>query len=151
MAMSIKKATLADLKQLSKLFDGYRVFYGQPSDVDGAEAFLRDRLSRDDSTVLLAVDGDTKTVVGFAQLYPSFSSVAMRPIWVLNDLFVAPSHRRTGVGKRLMDAVGQFAAQAGAIRVDLATARDNQTAKALYEACGYRLDQVFDHYKLKIV
>lgn len=69
---------------------------------------------------------------------------------ILNDLFVAPGARRRGVGRLLLDAVAVRARAAGACRVVLSTAQDNNTAKSLYHAAGYRLDGAFDHYEVSL-
>jgi ribosomal protein S18 acetylase RimI-like enzyme len=74
----------------------------------------------------------------------------MRPLWVLNDLFVTPEARRDGVGRLLLDAAAELGRSTGACRVVLSTAKDNAVAKALYEATGYRLDERFDHYELAL-
>lgn len=138
------------------LFDSYRVSNAQPADLDGARHFMRARLEQRDSVVILAAEsapaeGATKAQValGFAQLYPSFSSSAMRRIWILNDLFVAAEHRRNGVGTALLNAAAAYARGDNARRVILATAADNLAAQALYERCGYRRDAFF-HYQLDV-
>ncbi|MCI0457773.1 MAG: GNAT family N-acetyltransferase [Gemmataceae bacterium] len=137
---------------VAELFDGYRQFYRQPPDRDGARRFLSERLTNRDSVIFLAVEGDGAAArgLGFTQLYPSFSSVRMRPLWVLNDLFVVPEARRDGVGRRLLDAAAELGRSTGACRIVLSTAKDNIVAKALYEATGYQLDQQFDHYELTL-
>ncbi len=84
--------------------------------------------------------------LGFAQLYPSFSSVSMKRLWILNDLFVVPSSRRGGIGRALMAAAEDLARATSAKGLVLATQKTNATAKALYEARGWKLDDVFDHY-----
>lgn len=134
----------------SALFDAYRQFYGQAPDRDGARRFLTERLANGDSLLLLAVEGQPATGLGLAQVYPSFSSVRMKPIWILNDLFVAPEARRRGVGRLLLETVAQKAQGAGACRVILSTAKDNAHAKALYEKFGYHLDEQFAHYELPL-
>ena len=90
---------MADLRAVAALFDGYRQFYEQPADYPLAEAFIRDRLANDESVVFLALDRESRAGLGFVQLYPSFSSAAARRIWILNDLYVAPTARRRGVGR----------------------------------------------------
>ncbi|MDE2997440.1 MAG: GNAT family N-acetyltransferase [Bacteroidota bacterium] len=147
--VSVRLAELHDLETIAVLFDGYRVFYEQTSDVDGARAFIRERLTNADSVIFLAEDADG-TGLGFTQLYPLFSSVRMRSIWLLNDLFVARHARRLGVGHALMQRAQSFAAETGAAGLELATARDNDAAKSVYEDLGWSLDTEFDHYSFTV-
>ena len=150
MPIQIRRASLADLRTVAELFDGYRQFYGQPADFLLAEAFLRDRLTNDDSVIFLASDSASGTGLGFVQLYPSFSSVAARRIWILNDMFVAATARRRGVGRALLDAARDHGVATGAKRLVLSTAATNHEARALYESYGYKLDDVFLVYKLEL-
>ena len=146
--MQIRQAGISDLDGLVCLFDGYRVFYGQDSDRDRARAFLEDRFRQQDSVVFITFDGDE--AVGFTQLYPSFSSVSMVRIFILNDLFVAPEARGKGVGRALLAAAADHARNAGAIRLTLSTAFDNVTAQALYEAAGWIREARFISYNLAV-
>lgn len=139
--ISIHTATAVDLDILVPLFDRYRQFYGQPGDVPAARAFLHDRLVRGESTVLLASDGGW--VLGFIQLYPSFSSVSMAPIWVLNDLFVDVAGRRRGIGARLLEAAAAHARCSGAVRLTLSTGIDNLAAQSMYRAAGWVQNERF--------
>jgi GNAT superfamily N-acetyltransferase len=150
LTFQIRRASGADLHTIAELFDGYRQFYGQPADFPLALAFMRDRLALGDSALFLAVELQSGRALGFVQLYPSFSSVAARRIWILNDLFVAPLARRSGVGRGLMEAARDFAASTGARRLILSTAATNQEARALYDSCGYKQDDVFVTYKLEL-
>lgn len=138
MSLTIRHATVADLDRLAPLFDAYRVFYAQPSDLPRARDFLEQRLSQSQSTVLLAqLDG---SAAGFTQLYPLFSSVRTAPLWLLNDLYVAPQVRRRGVAQGLLQAAADFAKAQGAAGLMLETARDNTAARALYRAAGWSED-----------
>ena len=150
MPISITRAEESHLERLVVLFDAYRSFYGQESDRAATRHFLADRIKKGDSVLFVAVDVKTENLCGFAQLYPSYSSVALRRIWILNDLFVSEESRRTGIGQQLMAAVAELARTTQAARVDLATARENASAKKLYESNAYRIDDVFDHYKLVV-
>lgn len=147
--MLIMRATTTDLDAAAPLFDAYRQFYGQRSDVAAARAFLDERLRRDESVIFLAVaDDDDGEALGFTQLYPSFSSVSLRRLWILNDLFVAPNGRRGGVGRRLLERAREWAIETEAKGLVLATAVTNSTARALYESCGWQRDDEFQHYHL---
>lgn len=142
--VSIRSAEERDLPRLTELFDAYRVCYGQEPAAEQAEAYLRDRLQADDSQLFVAEAGGQ--LVGFVQLYPTLSSVAMRRVWILNDLFVAEESRRGGVASKLLERAEAFARETGAVRLELSTARDNRAAQALYEKHGWRRDEIFIHY-----
>lgn len=144
-ATTTRLATASDLPELAPLFDAYRQFYGQPADLPLATAFLRERLQKSESVVLLALNG-AQQAIGFCQLYPSFCSVAAQPIDVLYDLFVAPGARQAGAGKALLLAAEQLAAARGKARMDLTTAKTNTTAQAAYESLGWLRDEVFVAY-----
>ena len=147
--MTIEKALPDDLEQVAGLFDKYRQFYRQPSDLKAAMAFIRTRMDQSDSVILVA-RMTTGTLGGFTQLYPSFSSVRMARGWILNDLYVDAAWRKRGVGEALMNAAREFARQDGAVALWLATEKHNATAKRLYERLDYDLDRAFDHYELNL-
>ena len=136
MAIQCIRAGRDDLDRIASLFDAYRVFYGQRSDPPSACAFIVERLRSEDSLITLAVD-ETDLALGFAQAYPFLSSVAMRPIWVLNDLYVCTDHRRKGVGRALLEDMVARGRKAEIARLVLETAHDNTAAQRLYESCGW--------------
>jgi ribosomal protein S18 acetylase RimI-like enzyme len=138
-------ATLDDLAPVAALFDAYRQFYKQPADLPLARAFMRARLERKDSVVLVA-ESATKQVLGFCQLYPMFCSIRAAPTYTLYDLFVSPEARGTGAGRALMLAAQAHAAHTGAARLELSTAKDNTVAQSLYESLGWERDEVFFVY-----
>ena len=142
----VRRAQAVDLEGLVPLFDGYRQFYEQASNLSAARDFLRQRFARDESVIFIAHDGGQ--AAGFAQLYPTFSSVSIAPIVVLNDLFVAPEARKKGVGRLLLEAAARHAKDTGAIRLTLTTATTNTTAQALYESAGWKRDERFFTYHL---
>ena len=138
-AIQIRLALLDDIDAIAPLFDAYRGFYGQPSDVERARQWLHDRLQRAESVVLLATRDDIPA--GFTQLYPMFSSVRTARTWLLNDLYVDASARRGGVARALLDAAADFAREDGAAGIALETMRDNAPARALYRAAGWHEDE----------
>jgi ribosomal protein S18 acetylase RimI-like enzyme len=150
--LEIMPATEAQVEQIAPLFDAYRQFYHQPSDVGRAVDFLRQRLSRGESVVLLAQlhTGSEASAVGFAQLYPSFDSIALKPAWILYDLFVAPEARRLGVGRALLRASRALGERTSASELTLQTAIDNLPAQALYASEGWQRDDVYYTYLLTL-
>ena len=140
----IRQAVLADLDHLAVIFDEYRQFQKQPADLAAAHDFLRARFDHGESIVFLAHTGEQP--VGFAQLYPSFSSVSLKRVFILNDLFVTEVGRRQNVATRLLAAVEAYARSLDASRVTLNVARSNVAAQALYEARGWQQDDHFFMY-----
>jgi len=149
MSVQVRQATVHDLDTLVPLFDGYRQFYGKPSNPEGARAFLGARFAHHQSVILLAMDAGG-TGMGFTQLYPLFSSVRMVRTYLLNDMFVSPQARRQGVAAALLREAAAHARALGAASLSLSTALDNAPAQALYEALGWQRDHQFCEYTLTL-
>ncbi len=148
-AVAVTRADLGDLDALAPLFDAYRVFYKQPSDPALARAYLEKRMGAGEYLGFLARDAAGKPV-GFAMVSQTFSSVGLKRIWLLNDIFVDPAARRTGAGAALMAAVEAFAIETGAGRLDLFTARTNLTAQGVYKRAGWVEDADFLRFQKKL-
>lgn len=149
-APRILRATRETIEPLVPLFDAYRMFYRQESDLAAARSFLRQRTAREESAIFWAASPVDHAPWGFTQLYPSFSSISMKPVWILYDLYVVPGRRRQGVGRALMEHARRFAADSGAHSITLATAFDNVPGQSLYESLGYVRDQEFYYYELSL-
>jgi ribosomal protein S18 acetylase RimI-like enzyme len=149
--LHIRQGLLEDLDTLTPLFDAYRRFYGQEPAPERARAFLHERLVLRESVIFLAEvhAPDRAEPVGFMQLYPGFTSVAARRLWILNDLFVTPGARNRGVGRALLERAREHARATGACRVTLSTAADNMHAQGLYESFGFQRDTDI-HYSLPL-
>ncbi|MDK2743321.1 MAG: GNAT family N-acetyltransferase [Nitrospira sp. BO4] len=144
MTHTIRRATLHELDQLIPLFDAYCQFYGQQSDIMVAREYLSNRLVRDESVVLIAEDR-AGSAVGFVQLYPTFSSILAARMYLLSDMFVASHVRRRGIGTLLFKSAVDTVRAAGAVRVELATAITNTSARRLYEALGWQRDKFYQY------
>jgi ribosomal protein S18 acetylase RimI-like enzyme len=130
--------------ELSRLYIAYRVFYGEAPEHERATAFIRDRLTQSSGRYFLAWNGDT--AVGFMHLMPSTNTLAMRPIWLLEDLYVDVSARSRGVATALLSYAEAFARGNGAERITLATAHDNQAAQHIYRKLGYVREEHFWYF-----
>jgi ribosomal protein S18 acetylase RimI-like enzyme len=150
----IERARVEDTDSIAPLFDAYRQFYGAAPNLRGASTFIAARLERDESVILLARAlrraSEPSSVVGFAQLYPSFSSVSLGPIIVLNDLFVLPSWRRSSVARSLIAQTARHGERVGAIRIHLSTQLTNAPARRLYQSLDFIADQEFVHLSLDL-
>ncbi len=149
MSVKIEKATQDDVDDLSVLFNSYRIFYGQKSNLSLARLFIEQRLINNESVIFYA-ENENKEKVGFAQLYPSFSSVSVQKIWILNDLYVNESFRGLGIAKNLLSKIHHYAIETKAKGVSLETAHDNYKAKNLYQSLGYIEEKSFQSYFLSL-
>ena len=143
--MIVRQATIADLDLLVPMFDAYRQFYRKPPDRDLARRFLSERLQHDESIIFIAFQ-ENGAAAGFTQLFPSFSSGAAASILILNDLFVVPEARRSGIGRLLLKAAVDLGQAVGAVRLTLSTEVTNHAARSLYESAGWKLQTDFCVY-----
>lgn len=144
--MKICMVTQQTMGDVVPLFNAYREFYGQSSDLQQAEQFIQERVMGAESIICLAYLEEEP--VGFAQLFPVFSSVAMKRAFLLNDLFVAKQARKQGVAQALMEQCYSYCQQEDARYMMLETARDNVQAQKLYEKMGMTIDETVYYYSI---
>ncbi len=146
---NVRVATIADTEQLAQLFDLYRCFYGRESNLNESADFISERLKNNDS-VIFTVETDNRTLAGFTQLYPIFSSISAKKAWILNDLFVCDEFRSQGIASSLIRQSLVFCQNTGAEWVSLQTATDNFAAQRLYHKLGFVQDTQFLNYNYSL-
>ena len=135
--MDVRLIEAGDAELLLPLFDAYRQFYEQASDEAGGLDYLMARLSAGECSGVVAVD-EAGSGAGFGLVFPTFSSVRMKAIWVLNDFFVVPEHRGAGLAGRLMERLFAHAKESGIPQISLITHTTNARAQAHYRKMGWK-------------
>jgi ribosomal protein S18 acetylase RimI-like enzyme len=135
--IEIRKIDKDEYRLVADMFNKYRVFYKQASDLELAKEYLRERLSNNEAQVFLAYDSIASEVLGFTLLYARFSSVSTIKNWHIGDLYVEPNQRKRGIGQKLLQTAVDFATEQKAKFVSLNTAKDNFTAQKVYEDFGF--------------
>lgn len=148
MSENIKRANKNDANIIGEVFNLYRVFYKQDSNVEIAQKYIADRLTNNESVIFFAEDNDK--CIAFTQLYPTFDSVNVRQKIVLYDLFVREEYRRKGFAKLLMNAAKQYASDNNFGSIELSTGKTNTQGQSLYESLGYIRDNEYYTYDLEI-
>ena len=149
--MRIIQATLEHLDLITPLFVKYREFYGELPFPDSSRAFLEKRLRRKESVIYLALpDEDDKRLLGFCQLYPSYSSLSLKRVWILNDIYVAEDARRMLVADTLMRTAKKMAKETQAVRMRVSSKITNKVAHKTYESIGFFEDTEFKNYVLPV-
>lgn len=144
--MKVIQAHTNHLLLLAPLFQQYRSFYKHNDALADCEEFLSERMTNCDSIILLAVNDDETEGLGFTQLYPCFSSIAMKKIWILNDLFVSEAARRQGCAQTLLKHAIEFSEASEAYRLELKTEVNNLGAQKLYNSFGFYEQDAYKHY-----
>tara|TARA_B110000483_G_C18177744_1_gene535667 strand:+ start:716 stop:1162 length:447 start_codon:yes stop_codon:yes gene_type:complete len=144
--MQIRETKNRDIEQLAELFDEYRVFYRNDSDVNAAKNFLADRIKYRDSEIFVCETNEDK-LVGFVQLYPLFSSTRMQKLWLLNDLFVTPEFRGMEISIHLIDRAKKLVRDSSACAMFLETEKSNMIGNKLYTKTGFKLNLGSNFYE----
>ena len=144
MSTVIREIQQNDIPRVASLFDAYRVFYGKMPDQPAALAFITARFQQKDSVIFVAENHGR--LVGFTQLYPLFSSVRMKKLWLLNDLFVDANSRGKGISIQLLDRAKQLCRDTKAAGMYLETAKSNDIGNTLYPRAGFKLNDEHNFY-----
>ena len=143
--MQVREAKLSDLKNLSVLFNSYRMFYGKESDLKVAEEFLRSRIENKDSKIFICEFNNELS--GFVQLYPIFSSTRVSKYWLLNDLFVDINKRGKGYSKLLIERSKELVIESKACGMMLETEKSNNIGNMLYHSTGFKKNELCNFYE----
>ncbi len=127
----------------------YCDFYGDPSEDDELLALSRSLIADPDCEGLqiIARDGHGQPV-GFATIYWSWSTLSAGRIAVMNDLYVAPAGRGTGLAEALIEECRQRARRRGCVSLEWSTAEDNVRAQTVYDRVGGKREDQWVSYSL---
>jgi GNAT superfamily N-acetyltransferase len=146
--LTIRQAAIQDLQRLVPIFDSYREYFGQKKDPEMVAQFLFDRFEHLESIIFIAEQQDE--VIGFAQLYPVFSSLTLQRVWLLNDFFIAEEYRGSGGGSHLFTTVKEFTLLTKSKGIELSVEHTNKKAWSFWEKQGFKLDEEFRYYFYKL-
>lgn len=146
----IRKASVEDLDQLTPLFDKYLIFYKKKSNFEKHKSFLKERIEKNEAVIFIAFDEKTEKAIGFALIYPTFSSILLSKILILNDLYVDSTVRKNGVGEKLILETVVLAKELNANLLRLRTAKNNIIAQGLYHKMGFVRDEFLHSYDLVV-
>ena len=140
--IEIRTAGMADAAAISELARQL----GYPTSIGQAESRLKKALSSRDHEVLVACVGGP--VVGWVHVFLS-QGIASDPFGEIGGLVVAPSHRRRGLGRRLLAEAEKWAAGRGVTMLRVRSRTERHAARAFYEVAGFAItkeQRVFDKY-----
>ena len=144
--MRVRPVGHDDLPALLALIADYQRFYGNttPDDAHNAQFFGR-FVTGGDRGMLIAAYHDDGAPAGYTCLYWTYSSISATDVVLLNDLYVAPSHRGAGVGEALIAAARDVAVERGCSHLRWCTELHNRRAQRLYERVGAARSALFEY------
>jgi GNAT superfamily N-acetyltransferase len=144
--VKIARVAEADLGELLRLARGYCDFYGvSPSD-DALLALSRALIAHPELEGVQLLARDDGRAVGFATIFWSWATTSAERIGVMNDLFVAPEARGSGVADALIEACRDECAARGAGKLAWQTAPDNAAAIKVYDRVGAIEERWIDYW-----
>lgn len=137
----LRPAQPEDADIVLALIRGLAEFEREPDAVKVTRDVLFEQLSSAPppfECVLAETEANPPRVLGFAVFFQSYSTWLGKPGLYLEDLFVLPEHRGTGVGQALFRHGARLAVERGYGRYEWAALDWNQTAIDFYRSFGAR-------------
>ncbi|MBE2897062.1 GNAT family N-acetyltransferase [Pasteurellaceae bacterium HPA106] len=144
--MRIFKAEVWNLDLLLPLFEQYRNHLGSPANPERARIFLSNRIRFSESIIFLVLD-EQERAIGFAQLYPHWSSVQLSRYWQLSDIFVAPDVSEADTLTLLLSKCREFVKFTQSQRLAL---NAMSTQRTFWESLGFKLDSTRQRFELRV-
>ncbi len=150
-AHDIQAVADSDLPDLLPLMRAYCEFYEVAPSDDDLLAMARVLIAdpEREGLQLRARDAEGRAV-GFATVFWTWSTLSAQRLGIMNDLFVAPDVRGSGVADELIAACAERCRERGATSLAWQTARDNHRAQAVYSRVGGERDDRWLDYSLEV-
>ena len=148
MGITIRDLELRDLSTVIQLMSEFAAFEDLSQYFEATEARLAAAMFDKGAVVegLLATDGETP--VGYALFYPNFASFRGQRGFYLEDLYISPDHRGSGVGAKMIKHIAEIGSERGYERIDFQVLDWNKSAIGFYERLGAHRDNEERHFKL---
>ncbi len=136
----IREAEPSDVPTVMELVRALATYEREPDAVLATEADLHEAIFGADPAAGCQVAEVEGTVVGFALWYRTFSTWQGKPGLWLEDLFVGPEHRGSGLGKELLTSLARICVERGWSRFEWWVLDWNEPAQGFYRSLGARAE-----------
>ncbi len=149
MSLAIRAARPGDEAEILRMVRALAEFEREPDAVVATEAMLAENLFGEGGHVHAQIAERDGRAVGLALWFLNYSTWTGRPGLYLEDLFVDPGERRSGVARALMVALAEEAFARGCARIDWAVLDWNREAMRFYEKIGARRAEGWQPWRLE--
>ena len=147
--LAIRAAQPGDEAEILRMIRALADFEREPDAVVATEAMLAENLFGEGGHVHAHLAERDGRAVGMALWFLNYSTWTGRSGLYLEDLFVDPGERRSGVAQSLMVALAQEAMARGCARMDWAVLDWNTEAMRFYERIGARRSEGWQPWRLE--
>lgn len=134
--LRIESASEADIPLLLTFIKELAAYENLLDDVSVTEERLRQTLFGNNSRAHAVIAYSGVLPVAFAIYFFNLSTFEGRPGLYIEDIFVRPNFRRTGVGRKLFSFLSQKAREQGCCRIELSVLNWNEQAIQFYKKLG---------------
>jgi GNAT superfamily N-acetyltransferase len=138
MGLSIRFATARDAEIICGFVRGLAEYEREPEAVEVTPEMLRNQMDSDDPPFQCLIAEYDGAAAGFALFFRNYSTWRGRPGLFLEDLFVAPPHRRKGIGRALLRRLAAISVERGYGRMEWSVLDWNTPAHEFYRNLGAR-------------
>ncbi len=135
---AVRRLTFSDRDAWDGLWAGYLEYYEHVLAAEVTDAVFAQLSAGSGPVTGLVAEGDDGGPVGFAHLVFHPSTWALEGYCYLEDLFVDPAARRTGVAQALIAGAYAEADRRGAAKTYWQTQEGNREGRALYDQVARR-------------
>lgn len=135
----VRKALPGDLGLIVKLIRDLAEYEKLSAECFVSEEKLREHLFGPRPYCEVLIGEDERGPAGFALFFHNFSTFLAKPGIYLEDIFVLPERRGSGLGKALFKAVAKLAVERGCGRMDWAVLDWNEPAIGFYKKLGAKM------------
>ncbi|HYQ58461.1 MAG TPA: GNAT family N-acetyltransferase [Draconibacterium sp.] len=135
--IQIREAKPEDAGIILACIKGLAVHVDQVDMVTATEEDIRNTIFAPDTHVTVFVaENEDKKVCGFTLIFKSFSTFKAATNYHIEDLFVFPEYRKSGIGTMLMNHLRTYAKSKGGKVVDWYVNKRNHSAMDFYDRIG---------------
>jgi len=139
-SVSYRLANMTDIERVYELILELARFEKLEHQVTGTRIELVEALFADPPAAqCIVADAEGAGVIGYAIFFETFSTFRMKKGLWLEDLYVTPSHRKQGIGRRMLEIIARVAAEHNCSRFEWSVLDWNENAQNLYRSFGAQI------------
>ena len=144
--MEIREASEKHIPEITKLWMEFMYFNAEiePFDTSGdnvltqVETHLRNKITSDDSLVLVAMDNQKVVGYSISQITQIPPFTRGKKLGVIYDMAVTAHYRKKGIGKEMLDQIKAWFRERGIQRIEISVVTKNTIGDSFWREQGFQ-------------